>query len=194
MDCDKTGKLIRRLRRERGLTQVRLAEELGVSDKAVSKWERGGGFPDVSLLGDLSKALGVDPADLLSGQLPENDQTGGSMKNLKFYICPQCGNVITAAAEASISCCGRRLEALDARKAEPEDKLGCELIDNSYFISTDHPMTKVDYIAFAALLTGDTLILKRTYPEWDFQVRIPRIGHGRLVWYSEKDGLRYQLI
>ena len=49
-------------------------------------------------------------------------------------------------------------------------------------------------IAFAALLTGDTLILKRTYPEWDFQVRIPRIGHGRLVWYSEKDGLRYQLI
>ena len=46
MDCDKTGKLIRRLRRERGLTQVRLAEELGVSDKAVSTWERGGGFPE----------------------------------------------------------------------------------------------------------------------------------------------------
>lgn len=50
MDNEKTGSLIRRLRRERGLTQQQLAEQLGVSDKAVSKWERGLGGPELGLL------------------------------------------------------------------------------------------------------------------------------------------------
>ncbi len=50
MDQMKTGGLIRTLRRRRGLTQLALAERLGVSDKAVSKWERGRGAPDIALL------------------------------------------------------------------------------------------------------------------------------------------------
>ena len=55
MDCSKVGALIRALREEAGLTQLQLAEKLGVSDRAVSKWECGRGAPDVTLLG----ALGV---------------------------------------------------------------------------------------------------------------------------------------
>ena len=67
MDQKKVGALIRALRREKSLTQRALAERLGLSDKAVSKWERGLGCPDISLLPDLSAALDVDLAQMLSG-------------------------------------------------------------------------------------------------------------------------------
>ena len=75
MDQVKTGRLIRTMRTKLGLTQLALAEQLGVSDKAVSKWERGGGAPDISLLPLLSQALGVDTEALLRGDLEENDMT-----------------------------------------------------------------------------------------------------------------------
>ena len=67
MDNIRTGALIRRLRRELGLTQLQLAGQLGVSDKAVSKWERGLGSPEVSTLPRLSQVLGVDLARMLQG-------------------------------------------------------------------------------------------------------------------------------
>ena len=102
MDCTKTGGLIRALRREKGLTQLQLAEKLRVSDKAVSKWERGCGCPDVSLLPELSGILGVELEKLLSGELDVNDPVGGNMKNLKFYVCPDCGNITTASEEAAV--------------------------------------------------------------------------------------------
>lgn len=60
MDCKKSGALIRRLRLGKDMTQSALAEILGVSVQAVSKWERGLGYPDVSLINDLSSLLGVD--------------------------------------------------------------------------------------------------------------------------------------
>ena len=67
MDNIRTGALIRRLRRELGQTQLQLAGRLGVSDKAVSKWERGLGSPEVSTLPRLSQVLGVDLARMLRG-------------------------------------------------------------------------------------------------------------------------------
>ena len=60
MDCKKSGALIRRLRLGKDMTQSALAEILGVSVQAVSKWERGLGYPDLSLINDLSSILGVD--------------------------------------------------------------------------------------------------------------------------------------
>lgn len=60
MDCKKSGALIRRLHLGKDMTQSALAEILGVSVQAVSKWERGLGYPDVSLINDLSSILGVD--------------------------------------------------------------------------------------------------------------------------------------
>ena len=79
MDNIRTGALIRRLRRELGLTQLQLAGRLGVSDKAVSKWERGLGNPEVSTLPRLSQVLGVDLARMLQGGLTPNDLVGGNM-------------------------------------------------------------------------------------------------------------------
>lgn len=194
MDYEKIGALIRRLRTRQGLTQRQLAGRLEVSDKAVSKWERGQGCPDVSLLPRLAQTLGVELEGLLSGELSERDQTGGTMKHLNFYVCPTCGNLLTSADEAAVSCCGQKLSPLEAVKAPEEDRLTVELIENDYFIISSHPMTKEHYVSFAALVTGDTLILKRLYPEWDLQTRLPRIGHGKLYWYCVQHGLFYQLV
>ncbi len=68
MDNKKTGDFIAKKRAEKGLSQKELAEMISVTDKAVSKWETGRGFPDVSLLPALSKALGVTVTELVNGE------------------------------------------------------------------------------------------------------------------------------
>lgn len=68
MDNAKTGGLIAARRKELGLTQKELAEHLHISDRTVSKWERGAGFPDVSLLEPLGEALGLSAGELLRGE------------------------------------------------------------------------------------------------------------------------------
>ena len=68
MDYKKTGQLISECRRENGLTQVQLAEKIGVSNRAVSKWECGVGFPDVSILEQLADALNISVIELLHGE------------------------------------------------------------------------------------------------------------------------------
>lgn len=194
MDCIKIGKLICSLRKEKQLTQQQLADYMNISDKTVSKWERGLGCPDVSLLPELSEILGINLEVLLSGELDANESVGGNMKKLKFYVCPVCGNLITATQEASISCCGKKLQAMDLCKTEKSEQLSVEIIENDYFISTDHEQTREHYISFVALITGDSIMLRKQYPEWDVQTRIPVFGHGMLVWYCAKHGLRYQLV
>lgn len=194
MNPEKIGRLIHTLRKEQGLTQQQLADRLHVSDKAVSKWECGAGCPDVSLLPTLSAVFGVQMETLLSGELDSQDAVGGNMKKLTFYVCPSCGTVVTATAETEASCCGKKLNALPMVKAAEDEKLRVERIENDYFISSDHPMTKEHYLSFIALLTGDTLILKKQYPEWNAQTRIPCVGHGLLVWYCTQHGLFYQQV
>lgn len=109
MDARNTGTLIRALREERGLTQRQLADALGVTGKAVSKWERGGGCPDVELLPGLSERLGTPVETLLDGRLAVDARTGGTMKRAAFRVCPACGNVIVTTGDAEVSCCGRKL-------------------------------------------------------------------------------------
>lgn len=69
MDQVKMGKFIATKRHEANLTQKQLAEKLGVTDRAVSKWERGVCFMDISLLKPISELLGVNIVDLLSGEM-----------------------------------------------------------------------------------------------------------------------------
>lgn len=194
MDNEKIGTLIRRLRREQGLTQRGLAEQLGLSDKAVSKWERGLGCPEVSFLPRLSGIFGVDLERMLRGDLTPNELVGGNMKKLSYYVCPTCGNLTFCTGQAEVSCCGRKLAALVPQKAREEEKLTVELVETDWFITSSHPMRKDDYISFVAFATGDRLQVVKQYPEWDLQVRIPARGHGLLLWYSEKQGLLYQLL
>ena len=194
MDNEKIGALIRRLRREQRLTQRGLAEQLGLSDKAVSKGERGLGCPEVSFLPRLSGIFGVDLERMLRGDLTPNELVGGNMKKLSYYVCPTCGNLTFCTGQAEVSCCGRKLAALVPQKAREEEQLTVELVETDWFITSSHPMRKDDYISFVAFATGDRLQVVKQYPEWDLQVRIPARGHGLLLWYSEKQGLLYQLL
>lgn len=114
------------------------------------------------------------------------------MKHIKFFVCPHCGNLITAMADTSVSCCGKKLQALTPRKASENERLSVEIIENDYFISTQHEMVREHYISFVALLTGDSIMLRRQYPEWELQTRIPVFSHGRLLWYCTQHGLFYQ--
>ena len=73
MDQIKIGAFIAALRKEQGLTQRQLAEELGISDKTVSKWETGKGLPEVSLMLPLCQRLGISVNELLSGERLEQE-------------------------------------------------------------------------------------------------------------------------
>ena len=189
MNQKKTGDLIRSLRKERGLTQQQLACRMSISDKTVSKWERGAGSPDLSMFPLLSELFGVEIDVLLSGELNSNDQTGGNMKRTVFYVCPDCGNIFTASVEAGITCCGKKLTPLQAKNAAEEDRLSVEQVGDEYYISSDHEMTREHYISFVALAAGDTVILRRLYPEWSLKTYLPRIARGNLLWYCTQHGL-----
>ena len=80
MNIEKSGKLICEERKKLGLTQKELAEIIGVTDKAVSKWENGRGFPDISLLDPLSKALNISVTELIHGEKTENNTLKASDK------------------------------------------------------------------------------------------------------------------
>ena len=192
MDPIKTGALIRQLRTARGLTQRQLAEQLHVSDKAVSKWECGNGCPDISLLTELAALFGTYMQVLLSGELRQNEKEKGNMKKTKFYVCRTCGNIIAAASGADVTCCGSRLSALEPRKAEPDEMLRLADVGGEWYVTAEHPMTKEHYISFAAYVTDSSVMLFRQYPEWDFQFTLPMYRNGRLVWYCTACGFLYQ--
>ena len=88
MDAKKTGALISQLRKERGYTQKDLAELLHVSDKAISRWETGKGYPDTALLKPLSDALGIGVSELLADRINAMDEES-YQQYLKyhFYCC-----------------------------------------------------------------------------------------------------------
>ncbi len=194
MNVTKTGELIRTLRRSRGLTQLALAEELNVSDKTISKWERGRGAPDIALLPAIAAALQVDVNTLLKGSLDPNDMSNGNLKKTKFYVCPLCGNVLLSTDEADITCCGHPLAPLQPKKADEAHAMQIVRDGREWYIRTDHPMTRDHSISFLALLTDDTVLLKKTYPEWDLDLHLPRFGHGLLVWHCTTHGLFYKVI
>ena len=68
MDLNRSGKFIAEMRKEKGLTQKELADRLFVSDKAVSRWETGRGFPEVAVIEELCAELGISPAELFKGE------------------------------------------------------------------------------------------------------------------------------
>jgi len=177
------------LREERHLTQKELAEQIGVSDKAVSKWETGRGLPDISVLGLLAESLGVSLSELFAGSKTINRNKSGNMQRSGFYVCPVCGNVIHAMGEASFSCCGITLPRLEPEAAEQEHSIHVETMDDEYYVTLKHPMTQEHHISFIAYLNWERLQLVKLYPEQEAAARFARFGKGTLYIYCRKDGL-----
>ena len=189
-----TGSTIKSLREAKNLTQSQLAQQIGVSDKAVSKWETGKGLPDLSLLEPLGAALGVSVLELLSGEPVVNRNTSGNMLRTKFYVCPICGNILHATGNALISCCGITLPPLEAEDMDDAHRPVIEPVEDEHFITVPHPMTKQHYISFLAYLTSDRLQLVKLYPEGNAETRLRLRGRGMLYLYCNHHGLRKQRI
>ncbi|MBQ7580532.1 MAG: helix-turn-helix domain-containing protein [Clostridia bacterium] len=184
-----TGAMIKRLRESRNLTQLRLAEKLNVSDKTVSKWETGRGYPDVSLIEPLAAALGVSVIELFSGENVVNTNRSFNMTRSRFYVCPICGNVIHSAGEAVVSCCGIVLPSLEAEDADDDHRPNIESVEDEYFVSIPHEMSKTHYISFIAALRDDGCEIKKLYPEGNAQARF-KINRIKWVYFfCNKDGL-----
>lgn len=184
-----TGAMIRRLREEKNLTQHQLAEKLNVSDKTVSKWENNHGYPDISLVEALADALGVSVIELFSGENVINTNKSFNMLRAKFYVCPVCGNIICSTGEAVISCCGIVLPALEA---EPEDEAHrpyVEKVEDEYYVSLPHEMSKTHYISFIAAVRDDGCEIKKLYAEGNAEARFKISRTKYLLYYCNLHGL-----
>ena len=188
MDQYVTGTAIRTLRENRKLTQLQLAGKLNVSDKTVSRWETGKGYPDITLLEPLASALGVSVTELLSGRAVRNTNVSGNMRRMAFYVCPLCGNILQSMGQAAISCHGVTLPPLEAETPDDAHAVAVEAVEDEYYVSVRHPMDREHYISFFALVTDDRLQLVKCYPEWAGAARFKRSG-GSLYWYCNRDGL-----
>lgn len=189
MDLLKTGSLILGLRREMGYTQKEVAEKLGVCAKTVSKWERGKGFPDVSLVSELSKIFRVDISKLITGEMPEIKKETGNVKKTKFYVCEKCGNILTDIGNAEITCCGRKLSPLSAKTPDGEHKLNIEKTEDDFYITFLHPMTKGHYISFVSYVRFDRVLTVKLYPEQGGELRFPQMRGGKMYYFCTNHGL-----
>ena len=73
-DKKKVGSCIKELRKKSNITQKELGEKLNVPDKAVSKWERGLSFPDITIINDLAKVFNITATEILNSKLDNNDK------------------------------------------------------------------------------------------------------------------------
>ena len=194
MDTYITGAAIKTLREGRNMTQTELAEQIGVSNKAVSKWETGKGLPDLSLIQPLAQALGVSVIELMNGEPVANRNVSANLLRAKFCVCPICGNVIHCCGAAVISCCGVTLPPLEAEEADGEHTICIENVEDEQFVTVEHPMTKQHYISFLAFVTTDRVQLVKLYPEGNAQTRLQLRGQGYLYAYCNRHGLYRQRV
>ena len=184
-----TGAMIRRLREEKRITQHQLAEAIGVSDKAVSKWETGRGYPDITLVEPIAQALQVSVIELFSGADVVNRNKVSNMLRMKLYVCPICGNVIQSSGEAVVSCCGITLPPLVAEDPDDDHPVRVERVEDEFFVSVSHPMCKVHYISFMTAVQGDGCDIRKLYPESSAEARFKIRGTRTIYYYCNRHGL-----
>ena len=192
MNAEKTGKLIHDIRIKKGMTQKELAAAINVTDKAICKWEKGHGCPDITLLSQLSKVLEIDIQSILQGKLIKNRSIGSNMNYLKFYRCPTCGNLVTSIKDIEISCCGSILSPVSASKSEEEKYIPIiREFDGQYSVSFNHPMTKDDYISNVIIVQYNQIMCVNLYAEQEAIVTLPQIVGLHMFVLSSKGELYF---
>lgn len=187
-----TGSIIKKLREKQKMTQAQLAEKLDISDKAVSKWETGNGFPDISILEELAAVLKTSVIELLSGSNVVNTNRSFNMKKTRFYVCPVCGNTVQATGDTVVSCCGIVLPALEAESPDEQHALCIEKSEDEYYITCNHEMSKFHYISFIAAVSDNGIHLIKLYPEGAAECRFKINRTSRIIWYCNRHGLFIQ--
>lgn len=189
MDRYVTGAVIKKLRENKIMTQEELADTLFVSSKAVSKWETGQGFPDISLIEPLAKALDISVIELLSGEDIQNKNQSSNMLKSKFYVCPVCGNAIRSTGEALISCCGITLPPLEPEACDEDHGISVEIVEDEYYVTVDHPMQKDHYISFLAAVSDSRVQFVKLYPEGNAEARFKIDRVKKFYAYCNRHGL-----
>ena len=184
-----TGAVIKELREKNKMTQLQLAEKLGVSDKTVSKWETAKGYPDITLLEPIAEAFSVSVTELISGNAVYNSNVSANVLKSKFYICPICGNVICSMGEAVIHCHGVLMTAAEPEEDDGNHKIYVERIEDEYYVRIEHAMTKKHYISFVAAQSSDRIQMVKLYPEGNAEARFKISGVRRILFYCNRDGL-----
>ena len=184
-----TGTMIKRLRESRKMTQMQLAEEISVSDKAVSKWETGRGYPDIALIEPLAAALGVSVIELFSGEDVVNTNRSFNMQRVKLHVCPICGNIIHSTGDAVVSCCGIVLPSLEAESEEVIHHIQVERVEDEYYVTISHEMSKTHYISFILALQDDGYEIKKLYPEGNAEARFKISRTKAFLYYCNQHGL-----
>ncbi len=189
MDKYLTGTTIKELREKMNITQSGLAELLNVSDKTVSKWETGKGYPDITLLEPIAKTFNISVAELLSGNTIDNNNISSNVLRSKIYVCPLCGNVLFSMGQAGIYCHGIQLPPLTAEEYDKNHQIEIKTVEDEYFVEVKHPMTKEHHISFMAAVSTDRIQLVKLYPEGDAQARFKINCVKYIYYYCNKDGL-----
>ena len=184
-----TGNVIKELREKCQLTQVELAEKIGVSDKTISKWETAKGYPDISLLEPIAKALGVSMTELVTGNAVSNVNISANMLRSKFYVCPICGNIIHSMGEAVMQCHGILLSPCQPEETDENHMIFIERVEDEYYIRIEHDMTKQHYISFIAAVSSDKIQMIKLYPEGNAEARVKINGVKKILFYCNRDGL-----
>lgn len=184
-----TGAVIRQLREKNRMTQLQLADILGVSDKTISKWETGKGYPDITLLEPIAAAFRVSVTELISGTTIRNANVSSNMMRSRFYVCPVCGNIIHSMGEAVINCHGVQLTPLDEEEADDRHMIFVERIEDEYYVHIEHSMSKKHFISFIAAEASGHIQLLKLYPEWNAEGRFKINGVEKILFYCNRDGL-----
>ena len=184
-----TGTVIKELREKNKMTQLELSEQLGVSDKTVSKWETGKGYPDITLLEPIAEAFRISVTELISGTPIQNANVSANMLKSKFYVCPVCGNIIHSMGEAAIHCHGVQLMPLEAEQTDEHHMVFIERVEDEYYVRIDHTMTKEHFISFVAAAGSDDIQMVKLYPEASAEARFKIRGVRRIFFYCNRDGL-----
>jgi len=191
MDQYVTGTTIKALREKAGMTQLQLADRLGVTDKTISKWETGKGYPDITLLEPIAEIFRVSVTELISGNTVQNANVSSNMLRSGLYVCPICGNVIHSMGDAVIQCHGITLTALEAEPADDLHPISVEKVEDEYYVTVSHQMTKDHYISFMAAVSPDSIRITKLYPEWNAETRFKISGVKKIYFYCNRDGLFY---
>ena len=184
-----TGAVIKELREKNNITQFQLAEKLGVSDKTISKWETGKGYPDITLLEPIADVFSVSVAELISGNTVCNSNVSANMLRSRFYVCPVCGNVIHCMGEAVVYCHGVLLQPEEEEETDEDHKIFVERVEDEYFVRIEHEMSKNHYISFIAAVSSDRMQLVKLYPEEEAQARLKINGVKKIYFYCNRSGL-----
>ena len=125
----------------------------------------------------------------MSGNTVFNKNISSNILRSKFYVCPICGNIIRAVGDTVVSCCGINLPPLEAEEIDDDHKISIDRVEDEYFITVNHEMTKKHYISFISHLTSDTVNFVKLYPEGNAETRLSLRGGGYIMFYCNKHGL-----